>query len=435
MQAKTDVRDSSVNLQKKLLFTHTTFIAGVATACLLNVASVAAQSSVVGPAGSSVNRPTGTDNGERVLVLRTGRVMQGRIKTISTGWLVSTDRGNAVIPFGQVHFDADDLNEAYLRLRIQNGSPTVASHLRLAEWCLSQGIMAEAARELRDALDKDPANETARLMLDRVDTEIRRRTPQEPEPEATQDVVILTEQEAPAEDREVRSLSGLSPETAREFVASIQPLFLNKCGNARCHGTASDNEFQLTRMRAGASNSRIVSESNLAAVLNYLQPSQNGQARLLEIVRRSHAGRTIFNGRYGAVQLQTLQQWSRTVTRELRFEMQPVDPTAFSSRPAVPSQFPSAGDDTPIVDSSKAQRDTGSGVPQVVSASAQFPDRHAETSERLIKYAIPGSDAESSPTPLTNVQRLLQEARQHVRKQDAFDPEEFNRRYAGSRTQ
>ena len=126
-----------------------------------------AQSGSVGPVGSSVNQPSALAPDERVLVLRTGRVMKGRIKKISTGWLVSTNRGNAVIPFEQVHFDSDDLNEAYLRLRIQNGRPTVASHLRLAEWCLSQNILAEAARELRDALKKDPANETARLMLNR----------------------------------------------------------------------------------------------------------------------------------------------------------------------------------------------------------------------------------------------------------------------------
>ena len=92
----------------------------MATVCLLTPSWSWGQSGIAGPAGSRINRSSASASNERVLVLRTGRVMKGRIKTISTGWLVSTDRGNAVIPFEQVHFDADDLNEAYLRLRIQN---------------------------------------------------------------------------------------------------------------------------------------------------------------------------------------------------------------------------------------------------------------------------------------------------------------------------
>ncbi|NQV24627.1 MAG: hypothetical protein HQ518_09690 [Rhodopirellula sp.] len=412
-------------------------------------AVVTAQQESIGPVGSSVNQPSNIADGERILVLRTGRVMKGRIKSISTGWLVSTDRGNAVIPFEQVHFDADDLSEAYLRLRIQYGKPTVASHLRLAEWCLSQNILAEAARELRDALEKDSSNETARLMLNRVDNEIRRRTPPEPETEQPTDVVILTEQSlGDAEVEEVQSLSGLSPETAREFVASIQPLLLNKCGNARCHGPAAENDFQLTRLRSGASNSRIVSERNLAAVLNDLQPGQNGRARLLEVIRGSHAGQTIFNGRYGAVQMQTLQQWVQVAAKELRFELQSVKKTAFSNQPPAALSQRSANEATSATVKTTPERIGNDDLHSVTDAAEFSAETVNVDSNSAESAAIPspspaqgfgntagiGINPAASPTPLSNVQRLLQEARQHVRKQDAFDPEDFNRRFAGSRT-
>jgi hypothetical protein len=429
-------------------------LTGVLTTLLFDASLATAQQANVGPVGSSVNRSSKPGHAERVLVLRTGRVMKGRIKTISTGWLVSTDRGNAVIPFDQVHFDADDLNEAYLRLRIQGGKPTVASHLRLAEWCLSQDILAEAARELRDALKKDPANETARLMLNRVDTEIRRRTPKDPEVEQAHDVVIITEQTPQLEDDEVRSLSGLSPESAREFVASIQPLLLNKCGNARCHGPASKNGFQLTRTRSGASNSRVVSERNLAAVLNDLRPEQNGRARLLNVIRASHAGKTIFHGRYGAGQMQTLQRWIKTVASELSFELASAEPTAFSNRPAVPSRSSaevsdSARADSPAVASDRVQ-EPANGDSLVTTTAGQFPEasvgvhqnsakrvehRNAQNIGRPDVDALLEPGSAKSPTPLSNVQRILQEARQHVRQKDAFDPEDFNRRFAGRRTQ
>lgn len=403
-----------------------------------------AQSSFIGPAGSSVNSASSIKPGERVLVLRTGRVMKGRIKMISTGWLVSTDRGNAVIPFEQVHFDADDLNSAYLRLRIQNGRPTVATHLRLAEWCLSQDILAEAARELRDALEKDPANETARLMLNRVDNEIHRRTPQ-PEPlEEPTDVVILREPETKTPDDEVRSLAGLSPETAREFVASIQPLLLNKCGNARCHGSAAKNDFKLTKLRSGSSNSRVVSERNLAAVLKDLQPGPDNRTRLTEIVRGTHVGKTIFNGRYGAVQMATLQSWMKTAAKELSFELQSTRTATFSSK------SPTYASTTDVDDSSLHQSSPESKPSEKHGSGLATPQRQSGndtagalpvTSEpvHINNQPIVGHnerkpDSVDSPTPLSNVQRLLQEARQNVRQKDAFDPGEFNRRFAGSRT-
>ena len=427
---------------QKSLTAHLIFAVGM---CAMAQEVATAQSSFIGPAGSSVNNPSSLKPGERVLVLRTGRVMKGRIKTISTGWLVSTDRGNAVIPFEQVHFDADDLNSAYLRLRIQNGRPTVASHLRLAEWCLSQNILAEAARELRDALEKDPANETARLMLNRVDNEIRRRTPQ-PEPsEQPNDVVILRDREIEAPADEVRSLSGLSPDTAREFVASIQPLLLNKCGNARCHGSVAKNEFKLTKLRSGSGNSRVVSERNLAAVLKDLQPGPSNRTRLTAIVRGTHVGKTIFNGRYGAVQMATLQTWMKTAAKELSFELQTGEPTAFSSKspaanaPAVSgdnsvrptsSQFKPSEKYAPS-DLASTQRQPGNGT---VGASPASGEPLPIAEPPIIGNNEQKLNSVDPPTPLSNVQRLLQEARQNVRKKDAFDPGEFNRRFAGSRT-
>tara|TARA_R110002072_G_scaffold303121_1_gene494500 strand:- start:15566 stop:16840 length:1275 start_codon:yes stop_codon:yes gene_type:complete len=413
----------------------------------LTTRTATAQSGFIGPAGSSLNQPSGLEAGERVLVLRTGRVMKGRIKKISTGWLVSTNRGNAVIPFEQVHFDADDLNEAYLLLRIQSGEPTVASHLRLAEWCLSQDILAEAARELRDALAKDPSNETARLMLNRVDNEIRRRTPPEPGLEQPADVVVLTEKEPEIADAEVRSLAGLSPESAREFVASIQPLLLNKCGNARCHGSAAENDFQLTRLRSGASNSRIVSERNLAAVLNDLQPADpNTRPKILDVLHRTHAGQTIFHGRYGAVQMQTLQTWMANATKELRIELRSTQPTAFSNRSSA-TATPASTVENPEPMQPSELHEIQFGHSKVVAGTTTTSTGNgveiAETTmERsALSNSQPGNtpslppDSATSPTPLSNVQRLLQEARQHVRKSDAFDPEDFNRRFAGSRTQ
>ena len=124
---------------------------------------------------------------ERILLMKTGRVLKGTIRRVSTGYLVSSGNGYVVIPFNQVRFDADDLQEAYLRLRLLERDPTVASHLALAEWCLSHKLYHESSRELRDALKRDPptrpcgtcfiASKRSTSRLSRNRKSLRRRKP------------------------------------------------------------------------------------------------------------------------------------------------------------------------------------------------------------------------------------------------------------------
>ncbi len=203
------------------------------------------------------------DESSRVLLLRTGRVLEGTIREIATGWVVSQSNGHVVIPTDQVRFEAASLEDAYLRLRLEMREPTPGMHLKLADWCLSQKLHLEAMRELRAALKLDPSNETARVMLDRIEDDVRRKTqPLEDavaEPASSVGVLRIGARRSGSDIPEARSLAGLSRESAEDFVARIQPLLANKCGNARCHGTVSKSEFQLEPVprRAGGLRLRV----------------------------------------------------------------------------------------------------------------------------------------------------------------------------------
>ncbi|MDA1161424.1 MAG: hypothetical protein O2983_17610, partial [Planctomycetota bacterium] len=171
----------------------------------------------------------------------------------------------------------------------------------------------------------------------------------------------------------------------------------------------------------------------------------NTRPKILDVLHRPHAGQTIFNGRYGAVQMQTLQAWMNNAARELSIELRSTQQTAFSNR------IPATSTPTSIVANSdlvrpsslnEAQNEHSSAVTgTTTSTSEDFVNVEATTEPTAPSNSRPGNtselppDSATSPTPLNNVQRLLQEARQHVRKSDAFDPEDFNRRFAGSRTQ
>lgn len=352
-----------------------------------------------------------TRPGERVLLLKSGGVMKGRIRAISTGWLVSKPNGHVVIPFAQSRFDADDLNEIYLRIRLQTANPTAASHLALAEWCLSQRLYEEATRELRDTLKKQPSNETARLMLDRVEKLVKRQINNEAHADVRVDRVA-TNPDAP----KVRSLGGLTPSTAQEFVSTIQPLLSNKCGNARCHGGSEANGFRLSKLTPGSSRNRIRIERNLAAVLDYVTPQQPLRSPLLAAASSAHGGRTIFNGRAAARQLDTLRKWVTAASEET---------SQLSSQPLTVLSAPDSDSDGSTQETSSEQiRRPPSRVP---AADLNHPTTRAADSNS------PGQKGtDSRDTRLTSFQQLLKEARGSTPQKDAFNPEEFNQRYSGS---
>ena len=96
---------------------------------------------LIAPASSAAQQrrltaenPVQNDDSERILVLKNGGVMRGRIRTVATGYLVAAPNGYVVMPFEKVHFDADSVEDAWLTMRLKRENPTVASHLTYARW-------------------------------------------------------------------------------------------------------------------------------------------------------------------------------------------------------------------------------------------------------------------------------------------------------------
>jgi len=379
---------------------------------------VAASESVESRAASSAKVPRSSSS-TRTLLLTTGGVVTGRIKEIATGYVVSSAHGSVVVPHEHVVFEASDLREIYELLKSRDKEPTVASCLKRADWCLSHKLPQEAAEELRDALHLDPANETVRLMLNRVDQELRQQA-RSAGPQAGTAVsrdgslTIRTERpdwaaamDAPA----AKSLAGLDPETARRFVSVVQPILQSRCGNARCHGPAAENEFKLQHTRSSGGNPRLTIEKNLGLVLQYVDLQQPARSRLLTVGDGAHAGQTIFSGRSGAVQQESLRQWVLEVARQSGAGSTPTAPV-----PLVNAASPVAPLNT-----------VPSSLPEAPADSHQPLAAAVNTTQATIEQPM----SEES-RPLTSFQKLLNEVGSADKRRDAFDPEEFNRRFGTS---
>lgn len=327
---------------------------------------------------------TTTQAGKRtgVLVLKTGKLVEGQLSQRAGGYLVELPKGSYLVPFERVQVAAEDRHGAYEKLKASQPNPTPDYQVALARWCMAWKLHKEARLELRDALVADPNHKTAREMYARLHQLLH------PDQQVVEKPKPKTREGFQASDPV--SLSGLSPDLAKSYVVRVQPLLLNRCGNAACHGTASNQEFRLSHVRRGLNRTTL---ENLDTVLRYVDVTHPENSPLLKVPSGTHGrnGRPIFYGTAGEQNLETIQDWVTQVAKEQD-----------SDSDSQPSKNPFAR-----------------------RTSDEQPD------ETLIR----GTPEE--PQPLTEEQRAEQEKEKLLNsilkneQKDAFDPEEFNRKFGG----
>jgi hypothetical protein len=269
---------------------------------------------------------------QRVIVLSTGSVIFGDVVERPGGYLVQEQYGSVVIPFTQVLLTAANLPDAYRKLSGRLKVPTAGQHLALAEWCYENQLLDAAQQEVKQALLLEPERRDARDFLQKLQQTMESGgIPDRVAQHAAANVWVdpshpgqpWKSRMRPERDderaRELSSVGGLSTDTVQMFVRQIQPLLLNKCGDARCHGQAATNAFRLTPVRRGMSGFRILTEKNLSAVLREIDRAAPRKSPLLSVSAGPHAQgfEAKFTGPAGEKQLQALVEWVLSAGGEL----------------------------------------------------------------------------------------------------------------------
>ena len=344
-----------------------------------------------------------------MLVLVDGQVITGQVTPRPDGYDVQVAGGRIYIDSDRVRFEATNLPDAYDRMRDSMPDLTPTNHMELARWCLENKLYTQTRREILDALHLDPNREDAKRMLRALEHVGERSDFQKPGSGLTE-YPSLAKISRPA--IESRSLAGLSRSVAHSFVRDVQPLMMNKCANSGCHGIGTKSQFQLTSTHRGSTPA--VAERNLAAVLKQIDFSEPSASPLLSIGGQAHGNMaaSAFPGRSGATQMQMLQDWVLQAAHDIA-------PRAVAIVPRDVAQ-------TSRQDSPK-NRSAISGILQV---SATVDDSSKSNAVRAMLDSAENPHARKLTTDETDG-RFLKEA-EYANRQDAFAPEEFNRRYHGS---
>ena len=218
-----------------------------------------------------------------VLLLRNQNVLKGKISRVADHYLVAVSGGEIRVRAREVELFCRDLDEGYRRKRATLEQGRIEDHLGLAAWCLRQGLFGYAAKELIDARAADPTHPKIALFERRLHLAARARPLEKigrPSPKATRPL--------PSADDLQRVVERLPPGTVEIFTDTIQPLLLNSCSTAACHGPRSSNHLRFGRS-GGRTMSRRFTQRNLHAVLQQIDQDQPDQSRLLIKASTPHA--------------------------------------------------------------------------------------------------------------------------------------------------
>ncbi|MCX7427322.1 MAG: hypothetical protein NTW96_17045 [Planctomycetia bacterium] len=271
---------------------------------------------------------TGMMPSDGILVLRTGQVLRGKITHAGDLYYVVLPNGEIRISSAKVDFACSTLEEAYTRKRAGIRVGNAQDHIELGDWCQQQGLLGAAARELADARAADPANPMIPYL--------ERRLKMNLEPAPARVAAAKTADSGPSLEELDRMTRSMPPGALEVFTTTIQPLLLNHCTAADCHGGRATGEFRLLRSGQGRTPSRRLTQRNLYVTLKLLDRDQPEASPLLTVPIHPHgtASKEIFADK-NVLQYRQMVEWVYQVTGG---DSPPAQPATVARRDAVPVQ-------------------------------------------------------------------------------------------------
>jgi hypothetical protein len=363
-----------------------------------------------------------------VLLLANGELIEGTIMPAGDRYDVHLPDGEIRVKRSQVVLVARDAQQCYRHKRNSIRSGQAQDYVELAEWCLRHGLCDEAEKEIGAARRLDATHPRIPLAEARL-----RMAREKPIPSQAAHTVEPKPQGKPL-DTVVRNLPPGSVET---FTNAVQPLLLNYCARAGCHGPQSTAGMRLERIGPTRYSGRKSTQRNLSSVLAMIDRENPDQSKLLQAPLRPHGGSKlpIFTDRRQS-QYRQLVQWVYQVAAA-QSPATPTAPPTLEERTAPLSQRgPMSGEAQPRLEAaldSRGERDDGeqgAGERPLAGASNSLPgntpigssgsvDRRGAGGPPAPDHhsAVPAGEASQSATGPPFVPK------------DPFDPEVFNRRF------
>jgi len=233
-------------------------------------------------------------------LLRTGTILEGAATFNGTHYVVQTQFGTMNVPVQNVEFVGTTGADVYLHKRGSVEPTDYNALVRLAEWCISNGYREEGIAEYQRAEQVAPNAMFVGIVQQRLQT-LRQIGTAEP------DQALPAPQTVPLLEIPVSRVAFES------FVRRVQPVLVNRCVAAECHGPHGERQFKLGVPQDSMGST---ARRNLQAVLSYIDRDFPQESPILIALAMPHGGT---RGTLAVDSMPYLQtaQWIQQVSREL----------------------------------------------------------------------------------------------------------------------
>ena len=337
------------------------------------------------------------------LLLRNKSLIEGDVRRTAKEYIVQNSQGGTIyVPNHKVLKHCKDRLQAYRWQLGRIGSRDVKQHVQLAQWCIQNGLMHEASDRLL-YLNRFAANSRSVKLLEK---ELLAHSSRKKSKFKTVSLPIRRRQRSEKSEQVARALidvGGLKTETVAQFRRVVQPLVLNRCGQAACHGSASTNDFQLVTIRGG-SLSREHTIENLQRIARFVDLDEPNKSVLLDFASKPHGPRKsapIHVKNIG--KLKRIEDWVYVLAGKKRETHLQGEKPQMASASATDSKSPAA------------VSQENSAVTERVTEVASKLERFARKPDQRL---LPPVGDEEKPTEVSS--------QSNANPNDPFDPNEFN---------
>jgi len=330
-----------------------------------------------------------------ILALENGQVISGKIIRDGDRYVVTLGESATLrIPVSSVEFHGNSLRQVYQYKEAAVLASDINGQLRLTQWCIRHGLLAEAeAILLRNATNHNLPQWNdlqRRLAL------AKRPTRTKPRPGRTGG----TSQSSPDMEQVLKNVSASS---FQEFTSFIQPLLLNRCSTTTCHGALSKTPLKIIRPPHGRAIPTRYTQRNLFNTWQTLDPKDPDKSPLINITTAPHGGTdTLFTQREWD-QYQRLVTWVRRITKN-----GPVTMPNEINLPGTVLTQPVVAPEAKVPTPQETDLQRAASVEALLNAPVLPPQKKEPGSTARPPKQLPGS-------------------------RDPFDPDVFNRKFHGTR--
>lgn len=267
------------------------------------------------PSGLSEDVVVVDPNVERFFLMKSGLLMQAFGTKGETHYEVRTEALNMQVPIENVEFIGENREQVWLYKKSQIDPTNCSQLMKLAEWCLNNNFQTEGIEQYQSALRVAPNDQLANFIRQRISTV---KPPSDEKTNIPESGIHVAEIQD--NDPELtRWVNGVPNSVFDTFSKKVQPILVQRCASAACHGSNSENQYKINIPRQSGGRTTSM---NLRSSVQWIDTENPGNSPLLSALVTSHVGKkALFS--VESDQYNHFVEWIQLAAKELPSDLNP----------------------------------------------------------------------------------------------------------------